>query len=411
MSNPPHILFVDDEPRVLRGLRRQLRTLLAESGNTEPWQMSFAASGPEALNLLQTGPIDLVITDMRMPGMDGVTLLQTIIKNHPQVIRFVLSGQANQERTLFTTNLAHQFLAKPCSAATLKTAIENALQLHNLLQNDNLKTRMSQLGTLPSLPTVYQALIAEIQSMDGSLQRVGKIVAQDMGMTAKILQLVNSAFFGLRREVRDPVQAVILLGLDTIKALVLSLHIFSQYSGLKIGHTPVDVFQAHSLRVGRLAREIANQEQVEPQMIDDAFTAGLLHDVGKLVLAANLPQEYHNVVLLIKQGVDILEAERQILGTTHAEVGAYLLGLWGLPHPIVETVAYHHQPAPRAIPEFNALIAVHAANVWDYNIDTSDSNNDHHLSLDTTYIAEIGLTERMPIWQSACKKILEGDAL
>ena len=216
------ILFVDDEPNILDGLRRMLRSMRKE------FDLYFAESGKEALELMNQNEFDVVVSDMRMPGMDGAELMTEIQKRYPHSIRIMLTGQADEESTLRTIGVVHQFLAKPCDPEKLKNILLRASALHRLMIDGKLKDIVSSIDTLPSLPSVYVKLQKKIREPEASLDDIGEIISQDIAMTAKILQLVNSAFFGLYQKVESPARAVKLLGLDTIKALVLVSQIFSE---------------------------------------------------------------------------------------------------------------------------------------------------------------------------------------
>jgi len=196
------ILFVDDESMVLDGLRRMLR------GMRNEWEMEFAASGHEALGILAGRQFDVIVTDMRMPGMDGCQLLNHVKKLHPQVVRIVLSGQSDNDMIMKSVGPAHQFLSKPCDAEILKTTVARVCSMWNLLDDEALIKVVSGIESLPSLPQLYSEVVDEVNSAEGSLNRVGEIISKDSGMSAKILQLVNSAFFGLPRQVTSPVRAV-----------------------------------------------------------------------------------------------------------------------------------------------------------------------------------------------------------
>lgn len=390
-----HILFVDDEPRVLRGMRRQFQMLLEEC------VMEFVESGPAALGVLsQPGTqFDVIITDIRMPGMDGITLLKHVQQLYPHMVRIVLTGHMERDVAMRSIGLAHQFLSKPCTADSMRLTIKKAFALRNLLTSHKIKQLVTRLDTLPSLPTLYNQLLDEISQRDASISKIGQIIAQDIGMTAKILQLVNSAFFGLRRQISDPAQAVVYLGLDTVKSLVLSVHVFEQFEAASRGGVSLVKLQAHSLAVAALARKIAQVEQVERQAVDFAFAGGLLHEVGRLILAANLPQDCIRVNQLLDQDYTLLEAEEKIFQATHTEVGAYLLGIWGLPDPIVEAVAYLLNPAAIAARsnQFTALTAVHVANVLMHRQQGESPTNPQ---LDELYMTQISHHSTWDQWQA-----------
>ena len=392
------VVFVDDEPYVLQALSRLLRPMRAE------WQMEFAPSAPAALEILAQGPFDAVVTDMRMPGMDGAELLDEVKRRHPHVVRIVLSGQADQASVLRSLGSTHQYLSKPCDPETLKQTLVRACAVRMLLADDALKQVVSQLGSLPSLPTTYVVLLDECRAADASVLKVADAISQDMAMTAKVLQMANSAFFGRRRRVSDPLQAVQLLGLNTVKALVLSAYAFGEYE--KRATTPgfsMERLQAHSVMTGAFARVIAAAERAPEQMLDDASVAALLHDIGRLILAATLPAKYGRALALAaERDIPIQDAEMEIFGATHAEVGAYLLGLWALPDAVVEAVAYHHAPRRCVNQQWSALTLIHVANSLASELETSDAVP-KHTGLDAEYDPEGNFEARLPVWRSLCR--------
>jgi len=357
------ILFVDDEPMVLEAMRRMLRDKRNE------WETIFATSGREALEILSKGKFDMLISDMRMAGMDGAQLLNEVKNRFPGIIRIILSGHADQDAVLKLVLPAHQYLSKPCDPETIKLTIARELQLNDLLTNDSIKHVISGIDTLPSRPSLYARIMEELRSPDASMGRIAEVISMDVGMTAKLLQLVNSAFFALSQHVSNLMQAVSLLGLDTIKTLVLSIHIFSQFDQEKLPVLNIAHIWKHSFMVGLFAKMIARAENQSQVQVDDALMAGLLHDAGKLVLAANFPREYVDIATLAeKESLTVGEAEGMVLkGTSHAEIGAYLMGLWGLPRSIVEAVAFHHRPHPDIMPSCNVALAVYIANLLEHD--------------------------------------------
>ena len=280
------ILFVDDEPMVLTGLKRSLRPMHAE------WEMVFAEGGAEALQALDRQAFDIIVTDMRMPGMDGAQLLEEVQKRSPQTLRMVLSGQSDRETILRSVNPAHQFVAKPCEAEELKSRLTRAFALKDLLQNPALREIVTKLDYLPSLPASFLQLNEELRRPEPSLQKIDELIAADMAMTAKILKLVNSAFFCLPCTISSASHAVQLLGLDTLRTLVLTAHVFEQFQSRLLSADDMRQISDHSLAVSNSARKIARLEKAEKHIQEESFTAGLLHDVGKLILACTLGEQY-----------------------------------------------------------------------------------------------------------------------
>jgi len=393
------VLFVDDEQLVLKGLQRMLRSMRRE------WDMHFVTSGQAAMDIIDRHPIDAVVTDMQMPGMDGVQLLAEIMDRHPDIVRIILSGQLDQEMILQTVRSAHQHLAKPCDADLLKSTLAQAFALRDILVDDNLQKLVSRIESLPSLPSLYLEIMEELHSANTSFQKVGKIIARDVGMTAKILQMVNSAFFGLRRQIANPQEAVSYLGLETVKSLVLTAKIFSQFDAKKISGFSLDDLWNHSMLTGIFAKIILQMENQTREAINAAYMAGLLHDLGKLVLVQNLRDGYQQALTDACQSDRCLwEIENELFGTTHAEIAAYLMGLWGLRYPVVEAIAFHHDPR-RSPQQMGILAAVHAANALAHDLVNAESNPSSNV--DTTYLTELNVMGRLPAWQSACQQTIQ----
>lgn len=391
------ILFVDDEPMILQGLKRMLRGLRSE------WDMTFVQSGHEALDKMAEESFDVIVSDMRMPEIDGAKLLYEVKKRFPHMVRVILSGQSDNEMIMKTVKSAHQFLSKPCEAETLKSTVSRAFALRNMLAQDSLKHLVSQMESLPSLPSLYTKVVELIQSPDGSIKKIGEVIAKDLAMTAKILQLVNSAFFGIPRHISNPAQAACLLGLDTIKALILSIGIFTKFEQKRFAHFGIENLWNHSIKTGAIAKKVADKEGADRYLADNAFMAGLLHDVGKLVLVSNVPEKYEEVIETKKdQNMTLNEAEQSVFGATHADVGAYLTGLWGFPDAIVEAVAFHHRPEVCLSNDMIPLTYVHIANWLEHHGNGAGSMDDPISKIDYGYLDKLGLVKKIPEWLKTC---------
>jgi len=396
------VLFVDDEPRILEGLRRSLRSMRHE------WWMECDTGGAEALETMKGEPFDIVVADMKMPGMDGADLLTEVKRLYPQTVRIILSGHSERNLILKSIGATHQYLSKPCDADILKQTIQRADALRALLGNESIKGLVSRMNSLPSLPALFQQIVAEIQKPNVSLESIGEVIARDIAMSAKILQLVNSAYFGLRNRIYNVGRAVTHLGLETINALVLGVGVFSQYDEMSIPGFSMDSLWRHSMRSAAFARAVA-QAGLEKNVADEAFSVGMLHDVGKLVLAAGVPEQYGRILERVKQdGLPVCQAENEVLEATHAEIGAYLIGLWGLPDSMVEAIAYHPRPIECAMAEFGVLTIVHVASGLARELDEA-VDNASSTTIDLEYLRKLGLEDHLPVWREACREVLEGD--
>src|SRR6185436_737485 len=261
---------VDDEALVLQGLQRMLRPWRDE------WEMEFVDSGAKALERMAQVTFDVVVSDMRMPGMNGAELLAEVMQRHPKTVRLILSGHADKDLILKCVGSTHQYLAKPCDAEALKATVLRAGSVENALRDEKLKALVAQMDNLPSIPSLYVQMVEALQSSEVTLEEVGAIIAKDMAMTAKILKLVNSAFFGLRRQISSAAEAVNYLGLDTIRSLVLSINAFSQFESLPLGRFSIEALWTHSLNTAALAKAIG-QAECDPKLADESFIAGMLH--------------------------------------------------------------------------------------------------------------------------------------
>ena len=398
------ILFVDDEPMILNGLQRTLRKMRHE------WEMMFTSSAMEALQILDANPMDVVVTDLKMPEMDGSQLLREIKNRHPHVVRIVLSGHVKHDMTLQSLQIAHQCLAKPCDAELLKQTLAKLFALRDLLSDDSIKKIVSQIDSLPSMPAIYSQIMEEMQSEDPSIKKVGDIIAQDASMTAKILQIVNSVFFGLSRKISSTQQAVMLLGLETIKSLVLSVKIFAEFSRKKFSWFNIEDLFNHSMSVSCYAQAIVKNEKLERDLISYSLMAGILHDIGKLILATNFQQPYRQVLSEAQNsGLNVWDLEYQAFGTSHAEIGAYLMGLWNLDSQIIQAIAFHHRPAQSMARDVNLLTAVHIGNALDHN-GHREVEQESDLQFDDEYLDNLGVADRIPEWRQVCRELSERKA-
>jgi HD-like signal output (HDOD) protein/CheY-like chemotaxis protein len=396
------VLFLDDDMNVLDGLRRALRSMRST------WDMQFVSSARQALEAFAAAPFDVVVSDMRMPEMDGADLLHEVMKRYPTTIRLILSGHADQLAIMKSIGVAHQFLSKPCAPELLQQTIERAHGLKALIESDAVRQVVSGLNGLPTVPALYRELVELLQSTDATTEAVAKVIGQDIGMTTRILQVANSAFFGLPKSVGTVDRAVAYLGLDTVGSLVLAQGVFASYETAERGGFDIEKSMLHAMRTAAVAKAIAKHEECDRQAVEHAFLAGMLHDVGSLVLAAELPSKYAELALrLATPGADVQAAEREIFGVSHAFVGAYLLGLWALPNPIVEAVAYHEEPAACLAGDWGVFGIVHVASCMATQPDCDDI--DAARGLDRRYLQRVGVLDRWSSWRAAAAMALQGE--
>jgi HD-like signal output (HDOD) protein/ActR/RegA family two-component response regulator len=341
------ILFVDDEPQVLRGLKASLYT------RRKDWNMHFAQGGARAIALMREMHFDVLVTDLRMPEVDGTTLLARTRADSPDTVCIVLSGYADEEQSQRLISLAHRYLSKPCEPVRLEECVERCLAIQSIIQSVELRAQLGSLGALPSMPTTFAALQRALASPKTDSSKVATIIQKDPAIAAKVLQVCNSAFFRLPRRVASIQQAVSYLGLSTVRSMVLSAELFKPGKTL-CAALDLGQLQRHALNVALVARSLA----AETAWAEDAFLAGLLHDIGFLVLGRQRGVEMQQALEAHATGMPLEDAERKFVGVDHGTAGAYLLGLWGLPYDIVEAVANHSVPERIARISFDVLSAV-----------------------------------------------------
>ena len=386
------VLFVDDQPGDLRAHCESLRKYQSQV------ETLSAPGSDAALKLMQNTPVDVIVADMHMNGTDGPQFLRLIKQQYPDVVRLMLCSQHEMESTFFALLTVHQVLSKPVDAGRLVNVIERTCRLRELLTN-SLRKKIGGVGQLPAAPAVYFELTSAMDRPDVTNRKLARIIEKDPPMAAKTLQLVNSACFGLLKHVTSLESAIGYIGMDLIRDLALTVHFFSALQGTatRAGFS-FDAEQEHSLMTARVAKRMMSN----PRQAQNAFTAALLHDIGKLVLAVCIPEQFVKAQLVCKTtGRPSHEVEAEILGVTHAEAGAYLLGLWGLPYPIVEAVAYHHSPSSALENEFDIPTAVSLANAL-----VEELTESRPIAI-AEHLQFLGLTEKLPGWSELARQELQ----
>lgn len=390
------ILFIDDEPKLLNGLENALRK------QRKQWAMKFVVSGEEALSELAHTAYDVVICDMRMPGMDGPALLTRVKERYPKTARIVLSGQADQPSILRSLPVAQQFLSKPCDSETLRGTIERLCSLQARVHDDSVQAIVGGLDHLPPSPKIYLDLVAALEQSRTGAAELAAIVEKDPALSAKVLQLANSAFFGRGQRTQSIRAAVMYLGVEVLKVLVLSAYVFLRTDTTAGGRLIRDL-QHHATLLARVVPKfVADRKRAE-----QAVAAALLHDVGLLVFASNAKEHIRTIARTVQaSGQSVSEVEEQIGKPSHALAGALLLGTWGLPFDLVEVAAYHHSPseAPEQTP-VDILTAVHAAEALVESIEGRVSEP----ALDQPFVERVGVGANLEGWRAIAEQVVRAD--
>ncbi|MDY0362632.1 MAG: HDOD domain-containing protein [Desulforegulaceae bacterium] len=389
----PVILFVDEDKDMLKSLNRMLKQ------KEKQWTLLFADSAKKALLIMEKKPADIIISEYNMNEINGYELLKTIKEKFPQTDRIILSGETDEDKIIKAVPIAHQFIYKPVNSTKLDKLLTRTIAMKNILKDKNLRITISRLDSLPSLPSIYNSIVKELNSSVSSTKKIGEIISKDPSMTSKILQLINSGFFYLPSKISKPEDAVVILGTDVVKSLVLNLEIFSKMKLPNYFKKFQNDLHEHSMAAAKTAKEIALMEGLSDFCADQAFMAGLIHDCGKLILASNFPDDYKLVLENFGSlSQESIEKEKEIFKASHEIVGAFLMGVWGLPLEIIEAILYHHNPSASSDNEFTVTSAVYAANIIELE-KAGFLHSDFENAFDEKYFDRIKIYDRPKIWR------------
>ena len=398
------ILFIDDEPNLLNGLQRLLRSKQGQ------WDMMFINSPTKAAALIEQQSFDIVVSDMRMPEMDGASLLSLVEKKSPGAVRVILSGHVEEKSIFRSVSSAHYHLSKPCNPTMIISIMDRVMALREVINKPALRSLVASLRNLPTPPDLYNRINKEMTNDHATISSIADLISEDVAMTAEVLKITNSSFFSFQTNITTVAQAVRLLGLETIRALILSTGIFKKYqSNKKLGNF-IEKINEYSLTIGRLAQKFSKENGEENAKQDQVFCAAMLSVIGALVLLDANPQKYHDAMVnAASEGLEA--AERKVFGASHAELGAYLLGLWGFNDGMMEAVLYQLHPSDCIHRQVIILPYLHLARVLGPQFPLlvrSDSNTEGE---DSSYIRELGLTEKAALWRQSCAGLFKRDSI
>jgi putative nucleotidyltransferase with HDIG domain len=393
---PQRLLLVSRDAGFVRAAREHL------AGPGAAWTLTAALSGAHALTLLEQQDFQAVVVDRHLGDMPGKQVFTEVTALQPGALRVFRADLTDPAEALMCLGLAHQIVPREADLSTLAGMLVRVQPSAIWSPSSAVQNVLARVRELPSPPTVYFKIVRAVQSPEATVETIGEIISQDPALTARLLHLANSAAFSLASRVTHPTEAVMYLGLEMTESLVLVAHTFSYFTRIPAGLLNVEALWRHSSATGRLAQRLARLEQTEAALAGAALTAGLLHDLGKLLLAFHLPAQFEQAAQLQRaRQCPGFEAETEVFGTDHAEVGACLLSLWGLPLPIVEAVALHHYPARLFSDGFSPLTAVHVANVLAHEAEPSVAPWARP-GVDPAYLAHLSLENRLPDWREVC---------
>jgi HD-like signal output (HDOD) protein len=394
------VAFVDDEATVLTNLRRTMLAMLDE------WEMAFFPNGADLMRRLQAESFDVVVTDMRMPEMDGPTLLDEISARHPEMMRVILTGASDNASIFRTVGPAHIYLPKPCDPAALAQAIRRRMGLRTLMQGSEMTRLLDSIAKLPSAPRLFLDLVAELRSPRSSAATVAAIITRDVAMTAELLKLTNSSYFSTSTTVSAPLQAVRILGLEIVQTLVLQLGIFRQFQGAEEMARQIEHINAYSQSLGDIAERVALAAGEPDSVAKAAHCAALLSAIGSLVLLNEKSADYIATLEIVGPERALHEVEVERFGADHTLIGAYLLGLWGFSDPIIEAITYSGRPSQSGNAVNPVLTALHVARAVGPPFPLLPKNKAEPLALDHAYLSAVERAGTPGGWRRAANDMV-----
>ncbi len=346
------ILFVDDELQILKSLNRLFM-------DTQ-YELFTAESGKMALEILATEKIDMIITDMRMPEMDGCQLLERVKKLYPNSLRIILSGYTDKNTILeaLKNNTAKLYILKPWENDKLLLLVDQLFETENLLRDSELLGLINRIDELPTLKNSY-CQIMDLVDRDADLVEISNAIEKDQSMATKILHIINSAFYEVKTG--SVKHAITYLGLSNIRNILFPTAIIDSFTMSGIYGTRLELLWNHSFLCSKIVT-IIYQKLLRKKLSEHEISAGLLHNIGIVLLLKLYPEKYIEIFYKIEQAKkSSLEIEQEILHVTHQQTGGYLLRWWELPHPIIESALYHHTPFANGIINRELIYAVNIA--------------------------------------------------
>lgn len=348
-------MFVDDEQLIIKSLER---TLIKASFETQ-----FVSNGKEALLYLEDNDVDLIISDIRMPELDGCDLLKIVKERHPSVLRVALSGFSDKDLVfkMIDDNIAKTYLFKPWDNSELEKDITRILELEEELKSNELLEFVNNTDGLPTIPRIYQQVNRLVEEQ-ASIADISRIIHQDIAISSKVLRLANTAYYG--RKTGNLQEAIMTIGLNNLKVIILATEF------IDLGNNDqhyIELLWKHSIFSNRLTGAIYSH--FLNKKIPALFaSAGLLHDIGVLMLYTRFPELYEKLIKKsYEMKIPLIDLEGHDFAITHQQMGAYLLNWWDLPYDFIEASLYHHRPYDERVMNKELLFALHVSNAYSLN--------------------------------------------
>jgi len=384
MRVSPRVLLVDDEPVLLRSMQRLFRATRPE------WSLRTAASAADAVLLLEEEATDVLVTDLDLGETDGTDLLGFVMDRWPGTIRIAFTGHASGPQVIRAASVIHQVVHKAGDPETLLDAIERALTSRASIVDETMRGWISGGHELPAAPSLWPRLEEALRRPKTTSEELAALIEQDPAVTARVLQLASSAYFGASSPPRSVAQAANWIGVANLRGLVLSVELARLFRNVPPALN-VDQIAFDGYRTGRLAMAILRGHPDAAR----ALLGGILHDLGILVRGMRgLEALLADFRTADAMGLSLHTVERKTRGFTHAEVGAALLGVWGIEEALVDIVRDHHVLPPIGGQPLDGATAVYLANLLVAEADEGLENP--RIDVDASWL---GVTAELPAWR------------
>jgi HD-like signal output (HDOD) protein len=383
------VMFVDDDPMVVRGIARNMSMMGVKM------DIAVRTSAAEALASLEKELVDVIITDLYMPGIDGAALLEEVRSRYPTVLRFVLSGEAKPGVMVQAARLSHQYLSKPCETALLHKTIVETVARMGAIKNPEVSKTITHLEGVPSRQASLAEFLRLLSDNSVSLDAIATSLKKDPGLSARLLKVANSPYFGHSGAIESLDDAIGLLGMDMIVSMAATHKLFAVTPPPAASNLQLDALWTHCVYVSSLVRHLGYKLKVSQAVMREAGTAALLHDIGKLVLAHAAPSAFAAAYTRAQaEHMPGWQAEYFIFGNHHAEIGGCLLKLWGLPVSVVEAVSMHHTPHNATEDRVGPVTLLHIADTLAH----AGSDDGAATFLDVAHLKSLNLSGDMNYW-------------
>ena len=334
------VLFVDDEPHILRSIQRLIMR--------RPYEALYAESGKGALKILETTLVDAVVSDMMMPTMNGYDLLQKVKELYPSTARIILSGFAEAKiiQNAVMQGVATAYLLKPLEIEVLVSILKQCQTMRDHLNDTNVRNAILSAGPLPVLSQRRKDLLSLVEA-DSSAGDIARAVEMDSAVSTNILRLANSAFYGHKASVGSIKDAIVFMGVGAVKSILWALSIIDEKALGPNATIRLRRLQDNSALVNRLMNALYHK--LNGRLIPDAARSmGLVHDMGMFLMEIRMPEQMSQIAEALVTGPEPtpspIDMEKNVFGAGHAEIGGYLLDLWSFPRICVAAALYHHHP-------------------------------------------------------------------